>query len=328
MTLPHFGQIGPSAITERAILAQEAGFDAVWVRDHLAFPAHRGSTEDAVFIDPFIALSAALTVAPNLSFGFATLIAHRHPIHAAGLLASLDFLTGPDRIVAGIGLGAVRNEFAAVGMGDWDRRQVVEEYVTVLRELWAGVDAHEGRYYRYQDIEIQPTPADGSIRISYCGSVPAGAERAARFCDAWGPVKVPLPVFEERARQVSSAAAKYGRDPVPLGISALVSVGDTPEQALAHPEVRGYVAWCERTYGAEIARAGDLGGVVIAGGPEEIVSGVRRYVDAGANHFLFDMRGSGDRWEDSVRTVGHDVLPALRGLGVVAATTESERHGI
>jgi len=311
-TLPHFGTIGAGKIVSCARAAEAAGFDTLWVRDHLAFPAGKSVSPDEVFIDPFLALASAVAVTERISFGFATLVPHRHPMHTAALLAGLDFLAGPGRLVAGIGLGAVRAELDAVGLEGRDRRRVLAEYVDVIRTVWRGETDYAGEHYRFAGLGVRPRPAPDGIPISYCGTKPAGAARSARYCDAWGPVKAPLRDFVDRRDRLVAACEQEGRPPLPMGVSSLVSVGESFDAAFARPEISWYLPWVERTFGRPVQGPADLDGVVIAGEPDEVAAQIQRYVDAGARHFLFDLRANISEWEDTAREIGRTVLPLLR----------------
>ena len=104
--LPHFG---PHATRERLLegtrRVEALGFDAVWVRDHVVFHPHAYEPQDLTHVDPFVVLSALAAVTTSVVLGTATLIPHRHPIHTALLLGSLDYLA-PGRVIAGWGIGA------------------------------------------------------------------------------------------------------------------------------------------------------------------------------------------------------------------------------
>lgn len=312
ISLPHFGAIGPTTIADSARLAERAGFDALWVRDHLAFPSNREGNADGVFIDPFVSLATCAAVTNRISFGFAALIPHRHPINSAALLSSLDYLAGADRMVVGIGLGGRRSEVEIATDVSWDRRKAIVEYIRVMRAIWAGDDDFEGEYYKTQGFRVRPVPSS-PIPVSYCGNNDPGVQRAAQWCDAWGPSKAPVAEFTRRVDQVALACEALAKPPLPMLAAALVAVGSTYSDARELPEIRDYVRMVERKYGAELAARPDLGGLLIAGDADEIAAQVDSYVAAGATHFAFDLRMNLKDWTKCVEILATDVLPKLQG---------------
>lgn len=184
LLLPHFGvQASRENLIQGAQLAERLGFDSVWVRDHLVFHPHGMEGQDRTHIDPFIALSLIAGATKNIILGTGSLIPHRHPIHTAVLLGSLEYVAGPGRVIAGWGTGTFDHEFEAVGLGGIPRGQLMMEQIDIMRRLWSGDEvSYEGKTYTFQDIDIHPTPASpSSIPIWYCGNGPASVRRAVRF---------------------------------------------------------------------------------------------------------------------------------------------------
>src|SRR5437762_2556611 len=98
--LPHFGShAGRERLLGGARDIEAYGFDSVWVRDHLVFHPHEFEDQDRTHVDPFVVLSALASVTDKLTLATGTLIPHRHPILAALMLGSLDFIAGPGRII-------------------------------------------------------------------------------------------------------------------------------------------------------------------------------------------------------------------------------------
>jgi alkanesulfonate monooxygenase SsuD/methylene tetrahydromethanopterin reductase-like flavin-dependent oxidoreductase (luciferase family) len=321
--LPHFGEnASRGRIVDTAKLAEHYGFDSVWVRDHLTYKAHPWESQDLTFLDPFVVMSGVVACTERLVVGTAALIPHRHPILSALLLASLDRLAGPGRIIAGWSLGAYDHEFAAVGMKGWDRREVIEEHVAVIKKLWTGKRVtHNGKYYSFDDIEVHPAPPPGSIQTWYAGTSPASVRRAVEYCDGWGTTILPLRDYRSRIERMTRLAQQAGK-PVPVaGVSAWVSPGLTVEEGARMinlerflREAQHLVERKEYTPNASgrFDSIEDLDGTVLCGPPDLIVEGIRKYQDAGAEHFVFDMRNRFDQWDEVLRFVGEDVLPLLR----------------
>jgi probable F420-dependent oxidoreductase len=315
--LPHFG---PHATRERLLEAtrriEQLGFDAVWARDHLVFHPHAYEPADLTHVDPFVVLSALAGVTQSIVLGTATLIPHRHPIHTALLLGSLDYMA-PGRVVAGWGIGGYGGEFEAIGMGSWDRKKLVPEQIEVMRRLWAGEPVtFEGEFYRFRDVAIKPVPGrrDG-IPIWYGGNSKAAARRAVEYCDGWIPGRMPRRDVRERITRMERLASEAGR-PRPLAaVIPYVSPGRTVEEAARSLNLAELFSMAKQYMpppSGTFQTLADLDGAAIAGPVDVIVEEVRAYQAAGIEHLVFDFRTSFEHYEECIEMVGTEVLPRLR----------------
>jgi probable F420-dependent oxidoreductase len=315
--LPHFG---PHASRERLLQGtrriERLGFDAVWVRDHIVFHPHAYEPGDLTHVDPFVVLSALAGVTESVALGTGTLIPHRHPIHAALLLGSLDYLA-PGRVIAGCGIGANDGEFEAVGMGGWDRRKVMPEQIEAMRRLWTGeAVTFDGEFYRFRDVTIKPVPGRrDAIPIWYGGNSKAAARRAAEYCDGWIPGRMPRRDVRERIARMERVAAEAGR-PRPLAaVIPYVSPGRTVEEAARSFNLAELFSMATQYMpppSGTFRTLDDLDGAAIAGPADVIVEQVRAYEAAGIEHLVFDFRTSFERYEECVEMVGTEVLPEIR----------------
>lgn len=316
LLLPHFGsQARRDRLTTGITKIEGMGFDSVWVRDHVVYHPHDHEDQDRTHLDPFIVLTAAAALSKSLLLGSATLIPHRHPVHAAGLLAALDFIAGKARVIAGFGIGNYDHEFEAVGMGGWDRRDVIEEYVAILRGLWTGDPmSHHGRYYQFDDVEMRPVPST-HLPIWYGGGSPAAVRRAVEYCDGWLPSRIPYAVFAKRMRRMSRLASEAGRRAPDVGIVPLVVVAKTVEEGVRRLNLDALLSATNQIYGSGLERPAssysDLDGVAMVGPPDLIAQQVEQFQSAGADHVVFDLRATFEGWEDATEELAATVLPLL-----------------
>ena len=140
----------PDAIVAVAQRTEELGFHSLWVGDHAFFPesftspypySSAGQFPEAVlktdFLDPFVALGfmAAHTTRLRLGTGVC-ILGERNPLTTAKAAASVDRLS-KGRFDFGIGIGWLREEYEALGV-PWPRRaQRTEEYLELIKRLWA-----------------------------------------------------------------------------------------------------------------------------------------------------------------------------------------------
>ena len=127
---------------EQACLADELGFDGVWLTEH-------NFTGEAVYCDPIPFASALAVRTRRVRIGFAVIqLALRHPIRLAVQLALLDNLSG-GRLDVGVGRGSIYNEYEFVGYGlrSDDARERGDEALYQMGGcgLWRGRGRSSGR---------------------------------------------------------------------------------------------------------------------------------------------------------------------------------------
>lgn len=324
--IPHFGSFASRKVILKDTQRIEAfGFDSVWVRDHLVFHPHDFEDQDKSFIDPMLVLAAVAATTERIKLATGSLIPHRNPVHAALLLAGLDFIA-PGRVMAGWGIGTYDHEFDAAQMGGWDRREVLEEQVGIIRKLWEGRKVtHDGKYYKLDQVEIRPVPR-AAIPIWYCGNSPAAVRRAVEYCDGWAPGRLPRRDFRKRMQRMTRLANEAGKPAPVAAVIPWVSPAASVEEALAPINMQELFHSAQNYTVPEsgsFQTVDDLDGMLLAGPLDRIIEGVRAYQAEGAQHVVFDLRGRFEAWEDCLEILGQELLPALRkedGLKIVAET--------
>jgi probable F420-dependent oxidoreductase len=189
---------GPAAV-ELAQAAEAAGFDSIWTVEHVVVPhgyqsrypysetGRMGSgLEDFPIPDPLIWLAYIASATRTLKLGTAILILpQRNPVVTAKAVATLDHLAGGRRVLLGIGVGWLAEEFASLGVPFDDRGPRTDEYVAAMRALWSQERAtFAGRFVSFRDVFCRPRPADGRIPIIVGGDTRAAARRAGRLGEA------------------------------------------------------------------------------------------------------------------------------------------------
>ena len=161
--------------------ADAAGWDGVFIWDHLAF------VWDAPAADPWVTLSAIAASTSRVRIGTAvTPLARRRPHVVAHELATLDRLSD-GRVIFGAGLGGSPREFGSFGepTDPRIRAEMLDEGLELMRELWSGAPVtHHGKHYAVEGVTFAPTPVQERIPIWIGGNRPASLRRAARW-DGW-----------------------------------------------------------------------------------------------------------------------------------------------
>jgi probable F420-dependent oxidoreductase len=172
----------PERVVRLAVAAEAAGWEAMFVWDHLAFAWGTPSA------DPWVVLAAAAQATTRLRLGPAvTPLPRRRPVVLAHAVATLDRLSG-GRVVFGAGLGGVPAEFDAFGepSAPSARAERLDEALTVLDALWSGTRVHhDGPHYRVDGVTLAPLPVQRPrVPVWIGGSARAALRRAARW-DGW-----------------------------------------------------------------------------------------------------------------------------------------------
>jgi probable F420-dependent oxidoreductase len=161
--------------------AEAAGWDGVFIWDHLAFvwgpPA----------ADPWIALAAIASGTSRVQIGTAvTPVARRRPHVLAHEVATLDALSG-GRVIFGAGLGGSESEFGKFGepTDARVRAAMLDEGLDVMRQLWSGAEVtHRGEHFTVEGVTLRPSPVQEHLPVWIGGNKPASLRRAARW-DGW-----------------------------------------------------------------------------------------------------------------------------------------------
>ena len=222
-----FANTGPFATPDGAAAmaeaAEQAGFDSLWTVEHVVVPKQYASVypyspngkmpgADAFDIpDPLIWLAwvAARTTTLRLATGI-LILPQRNPFVVAKEVATLDQLSG-GRVILGVGIGWLEEEFRILG-ADWeDRAQRTEEYIEAMRTLWReDLPSFEGDTISFTETISLPRPAARSVPIVVGGHSPASARRAGRIGDGYFPAKGDIGSLIAEMRK---AAEQAGRDP-------------------------------------------------------------------------------------------------------------------
>jgi probable F420-dependent oxidoreductase len=181
-----------------AAMLEAAGFDSVWTSDHVVFPHEVRSRYpfaadgritwpvDIDYLEPVVALSAMTSTTSKAELGTSVLILPmRNPIMFAKQAACIDAISS-GRLVLGVGVGWLREEFEALDADFEARGAVLDEWLSIARRCWTGsVDPFEGRFYRLAEaIYCRPTPAR-RIPVLIGGMSRQAQERAGRVADGW-----------------------------------------------------------------------------------------------------------------------------------------------
>jgi probable F420-dependent oxidoreductase len=191
--------VRPETLASVARKAEALGFESVWLPEHLAVPVDMRSrypySPDGKFPggaqvalhDPFVALAYVAACTTRLKLGTGVFVLPlRNTLAVAKAVASLDVLSN-GRVVFGVGVGWLEDEFEAVGMPFRDRAARTREAIRVMRRLWSeDTPAFEGKFHRFPALGFSPKPVQQPHPPIVLGGESAAAlKRAAEIGDGW-----------------------------------------------------------------------------------------------------------------------------------------------
>jgi probable F420-dependent oxidoreductase len=226
---------GPGALPENfakwARTTESLGYHFLGVSDHVALTKDVYSQYPAPFYDPFTLLAwlSGITTRIELATTVA-ILPYRSPLQLARVGANIDRLSG-GRFILGVGVGWAREEFEVLGIPYEKRGAIADEYLEALLELWTKDEAsYRGRFVRFANVQTGPRPvATPHPPIWVGGGSDAAMRRAARFGDAWHPIRVSVSWLEEKAAELASIAQSMGRPTPRLCPRILLRLTERPE---------------------------------------------------------------------------------------------------
>ena len=187
-------------LTGIAKIAEDLGFFGVINSDHLFLTRATGSdypytqdgkmthSLDCNFTDVWCSFAAMAAVTTRLQFTSSVyLLPLRNPIEVAKMAGACALISG-NRVAVGFGVGWQKEEFEAMGVDFHTRGKRTDEMIEVMRKIWdGGIISHHGRFFNFDQIEVQPVPSQ-TVPL-YCGGISHPAlQRAATLCDGYvGP---------------------------------------------------------------------------------------------------------------------------------------------
>ena len=286
-------------LRDAALAADAAGFDEVWLDDHLL--ADEGDWRDPK-LEGWSTLAAVAAVTSRVRLGL--LVAantFRNPGLTAKLATTLDHVSG-GRAILGLGAGWFEREHEAFGLefGDsvGERLDWLAEDLPLIRRLLDGETVtHRGTHYAMQDAICRPRPIQAHLPILIGGK---GRQKSlpliARQADIWNTYAMPE-VLADLDGVLRASCAEIGRDPATIDRSVYLNACIRNERAAA------VAAW-DATREAHRPQLGEDRPDAI-GTIADVVGLLRCFTAVGFEHVMFVFRSPFD-----LETIGR--LPELR----------------
>jgi len=339
--------------------------ESLWTPEISPLAAMSPSKSPHVFLDSVACIAAAATSTERVTLGTCvTDPLRRHPAVLANEFLTLHHMS-EGRAFLGIGAGEGENTLP-YGIDFRHQVSKLEEALQVIRLLWEADDAvdFDGRFFPLRGAVLGLGSYEGSFPPIWVGAHgPKMCELTGAYGDGWIPVMMPIEDYRTRLGWINDARARRGRDGASFAAAVRSYVvpnvdHDAAHRMLEHPLIKGLCLslpdWLYKTVGADHPMGDGFHGLssyipsgipreealamiervpfelvhqyMLHGTPDDMVAGMRPYVDAGASYvvlhnmsFLADPRGA----RGAFRLLGETVQEADRAFnaGTVAELT-------
>jgi len=319
-------QFGPRELLEFSVLAEEVGFDSVWVSDHFQPWRHPGG--HAPFSLSWLAALGERTCRIAMGTSVATPTFRYPPAIMAQAFGTLGVLY-PGRVILGVGTGESLNEVSATGM-EWpgfkERFERLKESLELIRLLWTQERvSFSGNYFRTINATIYDRPEE-PVPIYIGAAGPTAAKLAGQVASGFicTSGKAPELYTETLLPNVQAGLDESGRGMHDIEKMIEMKVSFDPDIDRARNDTRWWAALAlspkEKTNVEDplqmerLADALPLERItsrwIVSSDPQEQVARIRPYIELGFTHLVFHAPGADQ--EKFLRLYAEQVLPLLR----------------
>jgi len=290
-------------LMEAAQKAEALGYDSVWTADRIIIPwqietpypyaADEGFIvpPDRPFFEPLTCLAFLAGCTKKIMLGMSVLVLpYRHPLYWAKIATTIDHLS-KGRLIMGVGIGWMAEEFEALGTPFEKRGALSDEQLKLLDSIWKEERASfAGRHYKFHEIAFEPKPFQRPrIPIWVGGEGVHAQRRAALYGDAWFPYFVRIAPEELQARfeNVRRLADEAGKQASQIHFACCLPI-----------ELSG------KSQPQENDR--------LRGNPEQLIEALRAYKKIGVEHLALQFMVP--HWPERLEQIERfalEVMPAL-----------------
>jgi probable F420-dependent oxidoreductase len=213
----------PDAMARFGRAAEAAGFESLWVADHVVLPdppvPGRPMAPDMRLVEPIVALTfiAAHTSRIKLATGV-IILPQRQAVVLAKQLASLDVLSN-GRVIFGLGVGWCEPEMRSTGASFKERGRIGDDYLAAMQALWTQPKpAHSGPFVSFDGVQAMPRPVQNPVPIVVGGRTAPAYRRAVAHGHGWYGFGLDVAETQKSVSGLREAEKKVAR---PAGLGKL-----------------------------------------------------------------------------------------------------------
>ncbi|MCH2169355.1 TIGR03619 family F420-dependent LLM class oxidoreductase [Myxococcota bacterium] len=225
--------MGPQSTRETvrqcAQAAEAAGFDDLWVPDHIAIPPDDAEGSGGRYLDPLTSLAYLAASTERIGLGTGILnLPYRPPLPTAKALATVQELSN-GRLRLGIGLGWMDAEFRALGVDRRRRGRITDSTLAFFADCFTRDEVISND----QPFLFLPRPPRPPVYVG--GAAPHALERVVRYGDGWMPMEGNAEKLRGEISQLRELATTAGRESPEVILMTGVRLED-PGKARAYVE--------------------------------------------------------------------------------------------
>lgn len=180
-----------AGIEDLALVAEEAdrlGFHHLTCSEHVAVPEEIAEQRGATYWDPLATLGFLAARTRQIRLATQVLVlGYHHPLEIAKRYGTLDQVSN-GRVVLGLGVGSLEEEFALLGASFADRGTRADEAIGALRaSLSQRVPEFHGEFYDYAGFVVEPQARQPRVPLWIGGRTLRSLRRATTYGDGWVP---------------------------------------------------------------------------------------------------------------------------------------------
>ncbi|MEE9277759.1 MAG: TIGR03560 family F420-dependent LLM class oxidoreductase [Dehalococcoidia bacterium] len=293
MPAVHFGVTVPQIKrtweeTARAATAFEsAGFDSIWVNDHLYGP----QAPSIPILEAWSLVAALAAYTERVEIGtLVTPAGMRNPAHLGKVVATIDNISG-GRIILGLGAGWMAREYTDFGVpfpSTAGRLGQLREAVELLKQMWdpqTEAVTYQGKHFQTENLVCQPKPARTPPILIGGSGEKVTLKIAAQFADIWNNLAGFHGDLPHKIDVLHRHCEAVGRDPNDIVVSQQCLVIIAPNEETLAPMVET----AQRIFGGHM---GDpTGPLALTGTPEQVAERIQKHVDLGCTMFVMEFFG-------------------------------------
>jgi len=188
---------GPAEVATIARAADRLGFHHVTCSEHVVVPTSAAATRGTRYYDPLATFGFLAAQTERLRFVTHVLVlGYHHPLAIAKRYGTLDRIAN-GRLVLGVGVGTLEEEFRVLGARFDGRGPVYEDAIRALRAAFGRREpAYDGPFHRFAGVVVDPCGVQERIPIWLGGRTPRSLRRALALADGWDPFGLDLEQLE------------------------------------------------------------------------------------------------------------------------------------
>jgi probable F420-dependent oxidoreductase len=173
--------------------ADRLGYDFCTCSEHVGIPDAELARRGASYWDPLATFSFLAARTSTIRFvTWVLVLAYHHPLALAKRYGQLDRMSN-DRLVLGVGVGTLREEFDLLGAPFDDRGARADDAIRAIRAVWGRrLPEYRGSYYDIAGLVVEPHAARTEVPIWIGGRTRRSLRRALALADGWTPFALSL----------------------------------------------------------------------------------------------------------------------------------------